>query len=99
MFKLFPAGLQALLKVDEVIAASGLSKRIWALIKMRCSTLNGCAFCEAMHSAGARDGELRPDEIEALSQMCGNGFWDDEDGLVLSLCDVLTRLEREDQIR
>jgi AhpD family alkylhydroperoxidase len=45
---------QALLKLQREIETAGLEPSLLALVKMRTSQMNGCAYCIDMHSKDAR---------------------------------------------
>jgi len=51
-------GIEHLVKVEEVLKASGFDPILRHLIKLRVSQINGCAYCVNMHNREAReDGE------------------------------------------
>ena len=52
--KLAGPAIQAMLQVEKAIHESGLEHSLIALVKMRASQTNGCAFCLDMHSKDAR---------------------------------------------
>ena len=55
--KLAPEAYKHLLGLEQAIAGK-LDKKLYHLIKLRASQINGCAFCIGMHSDEAlRDGE------------------------------------------
>ena len=55
--QLAPEAYRHLLQLEQVVAAK-LDKKLYHLIKLRASQINGCAFCIGMHSDQAlRDGE------------------------------------------
>jgi alkylhydroperoxidase family enzyme len=39
----------AMLGLEKYIAQSGLDKKLYGLIKIRASQINGCAYCINMH--------------------------------------------------
>ena len=55
--KQYPTAYKALMQLNHTVMAAaaeaGLSERLFELVKIRASQLNGCAFCLRMH---ARDG-------------------------------------------
>jgi len=53
-FKASPAAVQALFKLQTHINDAGLDHRLFELVKLRTSQLNGCAFCLDMHTKDAR---------------------------------------------
>ena len=55
--KLAPEAYRHLLQLEQVIAGK-LDRKIYHLLKLRASQINGCAFCIGMHSDEAlRDGD------------------------------------------
>jgi AhpD family alkylhydroperoxidase len=52
--KLAAQPIQAMLKLEEALKNCGLEHSLLALVKMRASQINGCAFCLDMHSKDAR---------------------------------------------
>lgn len=49
-----PAGLAALLAVEQYVESSGLDPKLIVLVKIRVSQINGCAYCLHMHTEHAR---------------------------------------------
>ena len=44
-----PEAYKAMLGLENYLAASGLDKRLYELVKTRASQINGCAYCINMH--------------------------------------------------
>ena len=58
VYKTQPVLAKSLVAIGEAVLASGLEVSIYHLVKLRASQINGCAFCQHMHSNEARkDGE------------------------------------------
>lgn len=56
-FKLFqaePKALEAMLGIENYVRSSGLDKKLYELIKIRASQINGCAHCLNMHTRDSR---------------------------------------------
>jgi AhpD family alkylhydroperoxidase len=49
-----PDGVAALIGVENYLKECGLDHKLIALVKMRVSQINGCAYCLHMHSTEAR---------------------------------------------
>ena len=49
-----PASYHALLSLDKAVEHCGLEPLLLALVQMRASQINGCAYCLDMHSKDAR---------------------------------------------
>ena len=52
--KAAPDAYQAMLDLEQTIAAGGLEHSLLELVKIRVSQINGCAYCLHMHAADAR---------------------------------------------
>jgi AhpD family alkylhydroperoxidase len=62
-----PAATQAVLGLERYIQNSGLDKRLYELVKIRASQLNGCAYCLDMHNRDARAGGEQQRRLDVLS--------------------------------
>ena len=49
-----PDGVKALIGLQRYVNDCGLDHRLQELIKLRCSQINGCAYCVDMHANDAR---------------------------------------------
>lgn len=52
-FKVDPEAAKGLMEIEKYIIKSGFDKKLYHLIKLRASQLNGCAYCLDMHSKDA----------------------------------------------
>lgn len=62
-----PEATQAVLALEKYVQGSGLDKRLYELVKIRASQLNGCAFCLDMHNRDARAGGEDQRRLDVLS--------------------------------
>jgi AhpD family alkylhydroperoxidase len=62
-----PTAYQAVLAMERYVRTSGLDKRLYELIKIRASQLNGCAYCLDMHHRDARAGGEDQRRLDVLS--------------------------------
>lgn len=53
LYKASPDAYKGMLELEKYVAASGLDKKLYHLIKMRASQINGCHYCINMHSRDA----------------------------------------------
>ena len=44
-----PAGYKAMIALELYVASSSIEKKLFHLVKLRASQINGCAFCIDMH--------------------------------------------------
>ncbi|MCO6415616.1 carboxymuconolactone decarboxylase family protein [Siccirubricoccus sp. KC 17139] len=52
-FNAAPQVMQAMVKLEQAVANSGLERSLIELVKTRASQINGCAFCIDMHTKDA----------------------------------------------
>jgi len=51
--KVDPKAYESMIGLEKYLAASGLDKNLYELIKTRASQINGCAYCLNMHTSDA----------------------------------------------
>ncbi|HEY5424987.1 MAG TPA: carboxymuconolactone decarboxylase family protein [Candidatus Tumulicola sp.] len=86
----FPKGIKALLDLEKAIGESGLDPSLLHLIKMRASSINGCAYCLDMHYKDARaDGETEQ-RLYELAAWREAPFYTDRERAALGWTDALT---------
>jgi AhpD family alkylhydroperoxidase len=49
-----PGAYKAMRGLEDYVRASGLDPRLYELVKIRASQINGCAYCLNMHTRDAR---------------------------------------------
>ena len=62
-----PTATQAVLALENYVRSSGLDHRLYELVKIRASQLNGCAYCLDMHTRDARAGGEDQRRLDVLS--------------------------------
>jgi AhpD family alkylhydroperoxidase len=62
-----PKATQAVLGLERYVHASGLDGRLYELVKIRASQLNGCAYCLDMHHRDARAAGEDQRRLDVLS--------------------------------
>ena len=62
-----PNAQQAVFAMERYVRGSGLNPRLYELVKIRASQLNGCAFCLDMHNRDARAGGEDQRRLDVLS--------------------------------
>ena len=93
--QIVPDGYRALSSVEAYIRGCGLEKSLVALVKMRASQINGCAFCLNMHSVDARKGGETEQRLYLLNAWQEAPFYSDRERGALALTEHLTRLPIE----
>jgi len=81
----------SLLKFEELMSKSGLDKKLYELIKIRASQINGCAFCLDMHTKDLREMGETEQRINLISVWReAHNIFTDEEKAVLELTEAVT---------
>lgn len=87
-----PGAYAAMQELEKFVAGSGLDKRLYELVKIRASQINGCAFCLDMHAkALLRMGEP-PERIVLLQAWREAPAFDARERAALELTEAVTRI-------
>jgi AhpD family alkylhydroperoxidase len=87
-----PAAYKAMYALEGYIQKSGLNKRLYELIKIRASQINGCAFCLDMHTKDARKLGETEQRIYVLIAWRETNFFTEEEQAVLALTEEVTNI-------
>lgn len=88
--KVAPAGMKAMLDLEKYVKASSLEPKLFELVKMRASQLNGCAYCLDMHSKDARNLGETEQRLYTLSAWRETDFYSDREKAALEWTEILT---------
>ncbi|MFI7062778.1 carboxymuconolactone decarboxylase family protein [Kribbella sp. NPDC050124] len=89
--KVVPAGFRAVFGLEKYVQGA-LDHSVLALIKVRASMVNECAFCVDMHTTDAlKDGESSQ-RLFGLAAWRESSFYDKRERAALALTDAVTRL-------
>jgi AhpD family alkylhydroperoxidase len=67
IYRVDPKAQQAVLAMERYVRDSGLDPKLYELVKIRASQLNGCAFCLDMHNRDARNAGEDQRRLDVLS--------------------------------
>ena len=88
-----PKAHQAVFAMERYVRDSGLDPRLYELVKIRASQLNGCAFCLDMHTRDARqagEDQRRLDVLSAWRE--APELFTDEERAALAFTEAVTRI-------
>jgi AhpD family alkylhydroperoxidase len=89
--KVVPAGFRAVFGLEKYVQGA-LDHSVLALIKVRASMVNECAFCVDMHTTDAlKDGESSQ-RLFGLAAWRESSFYDERERAALALTDAVTHL-------
>jgi len=86
-----PAAYQAMLALEKVLA-EGVEPKLFHLIKLRASQVNGCAFCIDMHWKDARAGGETEQRLYGLDAWRESPYYTEKERAALAWTEALTRV-------
>ena len=87
-----PKAYQAMLGLEKYIAASGLDKQLYELIKTRASQINGCAYCINMHTRDALKMGETAQRLFLLDAWWETELYSQKERAVLALTEAMTQI-------
>lgn len=87
-----PEAARSLISLGRYLAGCGLEHSLLELVKIRCSQINGCAFCLDMHTKDARAAGETEQRIYTLSAWHETPFFSDRERAALAWAERLTRV-------
>lgn len=85
-----PEAYQTMLKLEQFMASTGIDKKLYELIKIRASQINGCAFCIDMHTRDTRKLGESEQRIYLLNAWREAPFYTEKERAVLALTEAVT---------
>ncbi|TGX55736.1 carboxymuconolactone decarboxylase family protein [Sphingomonas gei] len=94
IFQAAPEATKAMLAVEAAIQKSGLEHSLLALVRLRASQINGCAFCIHMHvNEAVKNGESHM-RIHLLDGWRDSPAFTDRERAALNWTESLTRITK-----
>lgn len=88
--KVSPEAYEAMQGIEKYIAKSGLDKKLYKLIKMRASQINGCAYCINMHTREALAIGETAQRLFLLDAWRETELYTEKERAVLALTEAMT---------
>ncbi|QNE31073.1 carboxymuconolactone decarboxylase family protein [Sphingomonas sp. NBWT7] len=89
---LFPAGIKAMMTLEQALHAAGLDSVLLELVKLRASQINGCAFCIHMHATFLRRHEVAEMKLYMLDAWRESTLYSARERAALGWTEALTLL-------
>jgi len=90
IMKLQPNAYKAMFGLEKYLGETSLDNKIKALIKIRASQINGCAYCIQMHTEEVRKLGESEQRLYALSAWKESPLFSDKERAILALTDKVT---------
>lgn len=91
-YKVDSASYQHLTELSKHHTASPLDNALLQLIDVRVSQINGCAFCLAMHTEGARKAGVSQQQLDVVAGWRDAEGFSDRERSALDLAEAMTRV-------
>jgi AhpD family alkylhydroperoxidase len=94
-FTAAPAGVEALSGVAKYVHAEKFDPKLKALVELRVSQINGCAFCLNMHTQEARALGESQQRLDCLSAWRETKFYTEREQAAFAWAETLTLIATE----
>lgn len=88
-----PEVVRPLYEASKALAQSGLDETLLALVNIRASQINGCAFCLALHAREAEALGMSLDRLNGVPAWREASWYSDRERAALELTEALTTLD------
>lgn len=95
-YKTDPRAIAGMVELEKYVAGSGLEKKLYHLVKMRASQINGCAYCIDMHSKDARKAGETEQRLYGLSAWRETSYYSERERAALAWTEALTLVAQND---
>ncbi len=91
-----PEGIKGLLEIEKYVAQSSLDRKLFELVKLRASQINGCAYCLDMHTKDARAAGETEQRLYLLSAWRETSFYTEKERVALEWTEAMTLISEND---
>jgi AhpD family alkylhydroperoxidase len=91
-YQVAPEGIKALQGLDPYLKSTNIEPRLRALVELRTSQINGCAYCVDMHSRQAREHGETQQRLDCLPVWRETSFYDDRERAALAWAESVTNV-------
>jgi len=87
--RLTPESYRAMVALDGTVK---LDPKLYDLVKLRASQINGCAYCVDSHSRDAREGGETERRLYAVAAWRESNFFTERERAAFAVCEAITLL-------
>lgn len=87
-----PKALKGMMELEKYVQSSSLEPRLFELVKMRASQINGCAYCLDMHSKDARAAGETEQRLYGLNAWREAPYYSERERAALAWTEALTEI-------
>ena len=89
-YQVAPEAVKTLSSTRPYIESTAIEPRLRALVELRCSQINGCAYCVDMHSREARQAGETQQRLDCLPVWRETSFFDERERAALAWAESVT---------
>ncbi|TGL60419.1 carboxymuconolactone decarboxylase family protein [Leptospira sarikeiensis] len=93
--KVYPEVLEKMMEMENFAKNSGIDIKLYELIKIRASQINGCAFCINMHTVDARKLGEEERRIYLLNAWKEAPYYSEKERAALELTEYVTKISEQ----
>ncbi len=90
--KVYPQVLEKMLEMENFAKSSGIDPKLYELIKIRASQINGCAYCINMHTKDSRAMGEEERRIYLLNAWRETNYYTEKEKAALELTEYVTKI-------
>ncbi|MGH9487860.1 MAG: carboxymuconolactone decarboxylase family protein [Terriglobales bacterium] len=90
-----PGALQAMLGLQKYVSECSLDARLLELVKLRCSQINGCAYCVDMHAREARQHGETSQRLDAVAVWRESTLFSTTERAALAWAEAVTQISHD----
>ncbi|EMJ97429.1 carboxymuconolactone decarboxylase family protein [Leptospira sp. WS58.C1] len=90
--KVYPQVFERMIEMENFAKSSGIEIKLYELIKIRASQINGCAFCINMHTVDARKLGEEERRIYLLNAWREAPYYTEKERAALELTEFVTKI-------
>ncbi|MFA7615180.1 MAG: carboxymuconolactone decarboxylase family protein [Moheibacter sp.] len=94
-FKIDPEAPKGLMEMEKYMIKSGFDKKLYHLIKLRASQLNGCAYCLDMHTKDAMKMGDTVQRLVGLDAWRESPYYTDKERAALEWTEAITLISQD----
>lgn len=92
LYKADPKVYEPMIRLEKYVEETGLDKKLYHLIKMRASQINGCHYCINMHSRDAMKLGETAQRLFLLDAWRETDLFTEKERAVLALTEAMTKI-------
>lgn len=94
--KIAPNAIHGLIQIEKYLQETGMDPKIYELVKLRASQINGCAYCIDMHTKDARAGGETEQRLYSVSVWREAPYYTEKEKAALEWTEALSLISENE---